>query len=187
MRIAIYAQPRSGSTVLARYVAKSLPGYKLFLEPFNPTFSGKYSDYEIWEKDNVVTKFLLRRSDAVKSIKRINKCYDKVINLTRENDLEGAESELRAKFAKKWHERYSYDATKVDPNILAEAKYYREWERNFITKLKGFQITYEKIYYEKVGIPILNNYIGIKTNKYIHLLDKKNKYRVNIKDDKTPI
>ena len=187
MRIAIYAQPRSGSTVLARYVANSLPGYKLLLEPFNPQFSGMYSDYEIWKKDNIVSKFIVRRSDGVKSINRINKCYDKVINLTRENDLEGGESELRAVFAKEWHERYSYDATKVDPDILAEVKYNREVEKNFIRKIEGFQITYEEIFYERVGIPKINNYIGIKTNRYIHLLDIKNKYRVNIKHDKTPI
>ena len=51
--------------------------------------------------------------------------------------------------------------------------------------LPGMQ--YEEIFYERVGIPKINNYIGIKTNRYIHLLDIKNKYRVNIKDDKTPI
>ena len=43
------------------------------------------------------------------------------------------------------------------------------------------------IFYERVGIPKINDYIGIKTNSYIHLLDIKNKYRINKADAKRSI
>ena len=59
--------------------------------------------------------------------------------------------------------------------------------KKYIESQKGFQITYEEIFYERVGIPKINDYIGIKTNRYIHLLDIKNKYRVNKADAKPTI
>ena len=183
MRVAIYAQARSGSTALYMYVRKSLK-YKGILEPYSPKFPNRFTEEEIWEKDNVVVKFLIRDNNIAK---RIPLAFDKVIYLTRSNDLEGAESLARAQSKDEWHKRYFYNKSNFEKKHINKLKEYRNTHKKFIQSQGNFQITYEEIYYEKVGIPKINDYIGIKTNEYIHLLDVKNKYRVNKADAKRSI
>ena len=70
---------------------------------------------------------------------------------------------------------------------INKLKEYRNTHKKFIQSQGNFQITYEEIFYERVGIPKINDYIGIKSDRYIHLLDIKNKYRVNKADAKRSI
>ena len=121
------------------------------------------------------------------ALKYLLNSFDKVIWLTRENDLEGAESLARAESKDEWHERYFYNKSNFENKHINKLKEYRNTHKKFIQSQGNFQITYEEIFYERVGIPKINDYIGIKTNKYIHLLDIKNKYRVNKVDAKRSI
>jgi len=183
MRVAIYAQARSGSTTLAHYLSYSLK-FKLILEPLRRNNLNTYSYDEIWKQDNVVVKFLLRDN---KKVEKISNSFDKVIWLTRENDLEGAESLAQAEFKNEWHEKYFYNKYSFENKHINKLKEYRNTHKKFIQSQGNFQITYEEIFYERVGIPKINDYIGIKSDRYIHLLDIKNKYRVNKADAKRSI
>ena len=185
MRVAIYAQARSGSTALFNYIKDSL-SLKGILEPYNPKFPERFTEEEIWKQDNIVVKFLLRDKNIVEKLPLV---FDKVIYLTRSNDLEGAESLVYATKKDIWHEPYEYSTLKdsFSDEEIKDKRNKRAQHRKYIESQKGFQITYEEIFYERVGIPKINDYIGIKTNRYIHLLDIKNKYRVNKADAKPTI
>ena len=175
MRVAIYAQARSGSTALYMYIRKSL-GYKGILEPYSPKFPNRFTEEEIWEKDNVVAKFLIRDNNIAK---RIPLAFDKVIYLTRSNDLEGAESLAYATKDGEWHQPYEYNTLKdsFSDDEIKDIRDKRAQHRQFIESQKGFQITYEEIYYKRVGIQKINNYINIKDSKYSDWLDLSKKYR----------
>jgi hypothetical protein len=174
MRIAIYAQARSGSTALYNYIKDSL-NLKGILEPYNPKFLNRFSEKEIWEDKNTVVKFLIRDADIVK---KIPEKFDKVIYLTRDNDLEGAESLMYATKNDIWHESYTYTlSNKKNKLSLKQLINSRSIQKNYIKSQKGFQISYEDIFYDIVGIPKINNYININTDEFLYYLDIKNKYR----------
>ena len=175
MRIAIYAQARSGSTALYNYIKDSL-SYKGILEPYNPKFPERFTEEEIWKQDNIVVKFLLRDKNIAE---RLPSVFDKVIYLTRSNDLEGAESLVYATKKDIWHEPYEYSTLKdsFSDEEIKDKRNKRAQHRKYIESQKGFQITYEEIFYDRVGIQRINNYINIVDSKYINLLDLSKKYR----------
>ena len=175
MRIAIYAQARSGSTALYNYIKDSL-SLKGILEPYNPKFPERFTEEEIWKQDNIVVKFLLRDKNIAE---RLPSVFDKVIYLTRSNDLEGAESLVYATKKDIWHESYEYNTLK-DLSLDKEIKDIRDkraQHRQYIESQKGFQITYEEIFYKRVGIQKINDYINIEDSKYSDWLDLSKKYR----------
>ena len=181
MRVAIYAQARSGSTSLYMYLKKSLnyqmsSNYKGILEPYSPKFPNRFTEEEIWERDNVVVKFLIRDNNIAK---RIPSAFDKVIYLTRSNDLEGAESLAYATKDGEWHKPYEYSTLKdsFSDNEIKDLRSKRAHHREYIQSQKGFQITYEEIFYKRVGILRINDYIGIRDSKYSNWLDVDKKYR----------
>jgi len=175
MRVAIYAQARSGSTSLYMYLKKSL-NYKGIPEPYSPHWPSKFTEQEIWEEDNVVAKFLIRDNNIAK---KIPLHFDKVIYLTRSNDLEGAESLAYATKDGEWHKPYQYSTLKdsFSDNEIKDLRSKRAHHREYIQSQKGFQITYEEIFYKRVGILRINDYIGIRDSKYSNWLDIDKKYR----------
>ena len=183
MRVAIYAQARSGSTTLLDYISKSL-NYKPIFEPFNPVSVNKYSEKEIWHEDNVVVKFLIRTLEKDET-EKIKNHFDKVICLTRENIHEGAESHLAAELNDAWKpDKYSFknsvEINDKNQKRLKDLILYRYIVYEHIKHLPFFQTTYEEIYKNKVGIQKINSYININDEKFLHLLDSKNRYRTDL-------
>lgn len=171
MKIAIIANTRTGSTTLFKYVKHSLDLYGIH-EPFNPRTNLNYSHINIWELDNIVVKYIFVTSEY---IKKVIKHFDKVIFLTREDDIESAKSFIHAKKTDNWIDSYVYreEYSKEIDNIVAT----RNDQKNFLRSFGGFQITYEELFFHKEGVERINQYLGIQNNNYKSLLDLKYRYR----------
>ena len=146
MRVAIYAQARSGSTALYNYIKDSL-SLKGIFEPYNPKFTNRFTEEEIWEKDNVVVKFLIRDNNIAK---RIPLAFDKVIYLTRSNDLEGAESLARAQSKGEWNKKYFYNKSNFENKHIIKLKEYRNTHKKFIQSQGNFQIHMKKYFMKEL-------------------------------------
>ena len=178
MRVCIYAQPRTGSTVLSSYISNQL-GLLNIVEPYNIKNPTYHSDEQVWLDPSTTVKFLLGelRSEQQTSL---HQYFDKVIVLTREDDIAGGESHLMALITGKW-EPYEYNITKFDQeqNIkLQETIKLRAEIRKQMKALPYFQVTYEEIFYRTVGITNINSYLYIKQdNSDIDMFNLKHKYR----------
>ena len=181
MRVCIYAQSRSGSTVLSLYVSNQLGLYNI-AEPYNPRNSARgryFPDEAVWLDPGVSVKFLCGEL-RVEQQESLDKYFDKVIILTREDDIAGAESHMMGLITRIW-EPYKYNLKDFNEEERKKLQYnikWREETRKQLTNLPYFQVTYEELFYKKVGITRLNSYLNIeKDNSDIGMFDLKHKYR----------
>ena len=181
MRVCIYAQSRSGSTVLSLYVSNQLGLYNI-AEPYNPRNSARgryFPDEAVWLDPGVLVKFLCGelRTDQQESL---HKYFDKVVILTRDDDIAGAESHMMGLITRIW-EPYKYNLKDFNEEERKKLQYnikWREETRKQLTNLPYFQVTYEELFYKKVGITRLNSYLNIEQdNSDIDMFDIKHKYR----------
>ena len=181
MRVCIYAQSRSGSTVLSLYVSNQLGLYNI-AEPYNPRNSARgryFPDEVVWLDPGVSVKFLCGelRTDQQDSL---HKYFDKVVILTRDDDIAGAESHMMGLITRIW-EPYKYNLKDFNEEERKKLQYnikWREETRKQLTNLPYFQVTYEELFYKKVGITRLNSYLNIEQdNSDIDMFDIKHKYR----------
>tara|TARA_A100001391_G_scaffold46145_1_gene27259 strand:- start:2611 stop:3186 length:576 start_codon:yes stop_codon:yes gene_type:complete len=181
MRVCIYAQSRSGSTVLSLYVSNQLGLYNI-AEPYNPRNSARgryFPDEAVWLDPGVSVKFLCGelRTDQQESL---HKYFDKVVILTRDDDIAGAESHMMGLITRIW-EPYKYNLKDFNEEERKKLQYnikWREETRKQLTNLPYFQVTYEELFYKKVGITRLNSYLNIEQdNSDIDMFDIKHKYR----------
>ena len=181
MRGCIYAQSRSGSTVLSLYVSNQLGLYNI-AEPYNPRNSARgryFPDEAVWLDPGVSVKFLCGelRTDQQESL---HKYFDKVVILTRDDDIAGAESHMMGLITRIW-EPYKYNLKDFNEEERKKLQYnikWREETRKQLTNLPYFQVTYEELFYKKVGITRLNSYLNIEQdNSDIDMFDIKHKYR----------
>ena len=181
MRVCIYAQSRSGSTVLSLYVSNQLGLYNI-AEPYNPRNSARgryFPDEAVWLDPGVSVKFLCGEL-RVEQQESLDKYFDKVIILTREDDIAGAESHMMGLITRIW-EPYKYNLKEFNEEERIKLQYNIKWRtesREQLTNLPYFQVTYEELFYKKVGITRLNSYLNIeKDNSDIGMFDLKHKYR----------
>tara|TARA_A100001201_G_scaffold138724_1_gene129922 strand:- start:549 stop:1124 length:576 start_codon:yes stop_codon:yes gene_type:complete len=181
MRVCIYAQSRSGSTVLSLYVSNQLGLYNI-AEPYNPRNSARgryFPDEAVWLDPGVSVKFLCGelRTDQQESL---HEYFDKVVILTRDDDIAGAESHMMGLITRIW-EPYKYNLKDFNEEERKKLQYnikWREETRKQLTNLPYFQVTYEELFYKKVGITRLNSYLNIEQdNSDIDMFDIKHKYR----------
>lgn len=167
MTILLIAEARSGSTNLAKWLKQSLPGYKLFNEPFNYRSShyvGKNNKIDYNENIIISEKYFYNEE----LINEYLKNSDKVFCLTRENKVEQMESYIMALKTENWYSKY------IPKNIYDNIENFgfRELERfhqsridfkNFIdtNNLKTF--TYENLYFNN-GIDELKTYLNIESD-----------------------
>ena len=171
MRVAIVTYGRTGSTSLFNYIQNSLQLHGIN-EPYNTRVKRRFTEQDIWEKNLIVVKFMF---PDTKFINKIQKTFDKIIYLTRENHKEAAESHAHSTISDKWDKKYAYEAPPadyIDHYIIVKTE-----QKEFINSLGGFQVTYEEIYYRRTGIARINKYLNINDSKFINILDLKNKYR----------
>ena len=193
MRIAIVTLPRTGGTVFTRWLGKEL-NFKTIYEPHwsNYHIETQYTDYEIWEQPNTITKWIV--DEFVYFNTNINDCltsYNFVIVHSRDDLYEECRSFVYAAkslIGKEWHTKYTIPP---DWETLNKDKI-DEFTNSFsINKSKLLSLscdintTYEGTYYgndsEKVS-DLLKF-----TPKYLDMLDSKHKYLTNCKTHKTLI
>lgn len=175
MRILIYALPRTGSTVLAQYIANSFH-YREIIEPYNEErfWDKGLTESDIWDKDNVVVKMMFGQGGYWYS--DIKDKFDKVIILYRNNIKEQAESYAYVTKVTDWHAPYIYDPSKITQEEYDET--YKMFSREKeIDALVGFKVSYEDLYISGKDRDRLDTYLGNVNQSFRFMLDSRNKYR----------
>jgi hypothetical protein len=115
--------------------------------------------------------------DFLPLVDEIKRYFDKVIFLSRLDDVKCAESLAQAKISGVWYKPYKYK--KISKEHIVRHSALIKQKRIKMESLGGFQITYEELYFTSNGLKRLNEYLGIKTTEFIHLLDSRHKLRQN--------
>jgi hypothetical protein len=183
MRILILSQARSGSTGLQAWLKEEFKE-EVMVNPFNPYDKSEEElddDYEWLVSDRgLILKFVdnlflkvSRIPDAGWLIRR----FDKVIGLTRENDIDYAKSRLIGDITNDWrsssssHPHITDDA--LDKYKLEQYVEEAKINKQFIRDLPLFQITYEQIYKDK-NVNGLLEYLELKPDYLDYLFENKN-------------
>jgi hypothetical protein len=187
MRILIISHQRSGATSFGKWLAMEL-GYIWIHEPFNldPRDWNHNRNIKIqymYNLKNIVCKCLYGQFLNKEKIKALIIKFDKVILLKRNNIKDSVISELITKDSGVYHHEYNI----TDKWLIDNEKRIQDAMPNFIelnneiSSLDGLQITYEGIYDNKQDIQKVKEYIGIVDTLYLDKLDKKYRYRKQLK------
>lgn len=170
MRVLVLSHTRCGSTTLCKWLSNELD-IELDETPYNPkTFN------IVFQKNNIIRKIVAE--EYIPTIDIINK-FDKVICLIRENSIDSSISFIVANNNKIWHDKYDVSANWINENknLIIERKYFYDYLKNKLKKLKVFQITYEGIYINKTDIDRVFKYMDIETPRYLDMIEDTKKYR----------
>lgn len=167
MKVLILATMRSGSTSLLYSIAESLKAEYLF-EPFHTEYDkSKYFDQfdKIKSSDNLVVKIIdnhFYNFSEFLDYKNLTKYFDKVIGLTRENDVDSANSAYLATVTGAWFNYSKFHISDVKINKeeydLMLSKIIKD--KKEILSFDIFQVTYEGIYKRKDQVDALKKYLG---------------------------
>ena len=129
--------------------------------------------------DNIIAKVIFETKDEEK-IKEISKQFDKIIIHKRIDVKKQAESWTFSDINNSYDKQYSIKPIFLEKNI---DKYYQLYNDLIISNDKmndlniGVQTTYEEIFSDNYNWTFLLEYLEIPNPKYLHFLNKKNKYR----------
>lgn len=176
MRILIIANARTGSTTIAQWIASSLK-YECIYEPLNNKMPVRYNG-----GDNVVVKELYNHFKDETQLNEFIKLFDKVIGLTRTDELEVRISmhygHTQENFL--WEKPYELSDDWIEKNkeeILFKLGEVTEIQNKIKNIPNTLQITYEGIFTNRNDISIVKDYVGITTTKFDNLLNNKLRYR----------
>ena len=170
MKVLILSHTRCGSTTLCKWVSKELDfeldDTRYDIKTFNLVF----------EKSNVVIKIVIEEYNPSNEV--IEK-FDKVICLSRENNINSAISFINADSKGLWHNTYEItnEWININQNKIIEMVYKYEHLRNRLKNKNLFQITYENIYINKTDVNRVISYLNIENPKHLDMLDYDKKYR----------
>ena len=170
MKILILSHTRCGSTTLSKWIAKEL-NLKLDETPYNfKTFNS------VFESNNVIRKIVVE--EYYPSDSDINK-FDKVICLSRENNIDSAISFIIANKTNIWHDKYEITNNWIDENknLILETAYKYKHLKYYLKNKNLFQITYENMYINKTDVNRVISYLNIETPKDLDMLNYDKKYR----------
>jgi hypothetical protein len=191
MRIAIVTLPRTGGTVFTRWLGKEL-GFNTIYEPHWSVHhrEATYTQYEIWEQSNTITKWILDEFDYLDmDANHYLASYDFVILHTRDNVYEECRSFLYAAknfLGSGWHMKYNLpsDWETLNKDKIDEFVNKFSIDKSKLLSLKGnINTTYEGIYYGNDSEK-LSDLLKF-TPKYLNMLDSKHKYLTSGKTHKT--
>jgi LPS sulfotransferase NodH len=184
MKILVLSYTRCGSTALCKWLSKEL-SYTLDETPYDRNHFNR-----VFEKNNIIRKIVVEEYFPTKE--EINK-FNKVIFLTRKNNIDAAISRITADNSGEWHSEYEVTNEWINENRTKITSI-----SNYINRLKikleyyeGFHIMYEDVYENKESIIKILDYINIHNPKHLEDLNYKNRYRkddnVFVKDKQTKL
>jgi hypothetical protein len=170
MRILILSHTRCGSTTLCKWISKELD---IELDATHYDFKQFNS---VFEKNNIIRKIVIEEYNPSNEV--IEK-FDKVICLSRENDIDSAISFINADNKGRWHETYEITNEWIDDNKnkIIEMVYKYEHLKNRLKNKNLFQTTYENIYVNKTDVNKVISYLNIENPKHLDMIDYDKKYR----------
>ena len=183
MIITILAEPRSGSTNLAKWFSLN-KNFTVLFEPFNPDMkTNKWYKFgespTLWKYD---TKHFLIKEIYNKTNTQLGELMgisDKIIVLYREDIKTQTESWINAHITKNWDNTWAYKG-KINASEDVVESFYdikRSLKADFIDSNKYFTISYEELYYNN-GFQRIVDYIDLPEIQNIDFPYGK-KYRVD--------
>jgi len=132
--------------------------------------------YSVFEKNNIIRKIVIEEYNPPNEV--IEK-FDKVICLSRENNIDSAISFINADNKGKWHDVYEITNEWINDNQnkIIETVYKYEHLRTRLKNKNLFQITYENMYINKTDVNRVISYLNIENPKHLDMLDYDKKYR----------
>ena len=188
MVVTVIAEPRSGSTNLAKWFARN-KNFTVLFEPFN--YSMRYSNsHKFGESPKLwkyTTKHLLVKEIYNKYHPQNNELLeisDKIIILHRESDEPQRESWINAFITGNWDKSWSHTAPKeISDGIVSELYDIKNsLKKDFIESNNYFSISYEELYYNG-GFQRIVDYINLPEVQNIDF-PYGAKYRVDTTVDK---
>ena len=170
MRILILSHTRCGSTTLCKWLSKELD-IELDETPYDKNLFNF-----VFEKENIIRKIVIE--EYIPTNEDINK-FDKVICLSRENNIDSAISFINADNEGRWHDTYEItnEWIKDNQNKIIETVYKYEHLKNRLKNKNLFQITYENMYINKTDVNRVIDYLNIENPKHLDMIDYDKKYR----------
>ena len=170
MRILILSHTRSGSTTLCKWLSKELD---LFL---NETPYDKNTFDDIFKSNNIIRKIVIEEYNPPNEV--IEK-FDKVICLSRENNIDSAISFINANNKVRWHDTYEITNEWINDNKnkIIEMVYKYEHLKTYLKNKDIFQITYENMYINKTDVNRVISYLNIENPRHLDMIDYDKKYR----------
>lgn len=170
MKILVLSHTRCGSTTLCKWLSKEL-NFELDDIPYN-----KIGFNSVFEKSNVIRKIVIEEYNPPTEV--IEK-FDKVICLSRENNIDSAISFINANNKGKWHETYEITNEWINnnKNKIIESGYKYKHLKTRLKNKNLFQITYENVYINKTDVNRVINYLNIENPKHLNMIDYDKKYR----------
>ena len=173
MRILILSHTRCGSTTLCKWISKEL------------NFEVDYDQYDvntfnsIFIKNNIIKKIVIEEYSPPNEV--IEK-FDKVICLSRGNNIDSAISFINAENKGKWHDIYEITNEWIEENKnkIIETVYKYGHLKTYLKNKDLFQITYENMYINKTDVNRVIGYLNIENPKHLDMLDYDKKYRKDI-------
>jgi hypothetical protein len=168
MKIFVLAEPRSGSTNLAKWFGTQ-KDFTVFIEPLNPVSIHYKHNKNVfnwgYETKNILIKevFYPNSGERENVIKSLIDYSDKTIILYREDKIKQFESWLSALKTKNWGNKWVMNDM---GSPTAEEKNYfnkliNEFKIGYIDNPLFFSISYEELYETNDGIFRLLDFIGL--------------------------
>ena len=170
MKILILSHTRCGSTTLCKWISKELD---IELDETHYDFKQFNS---VFEKNNIIRKIVIEEYNPSNEV--IEK-FDKVICLSRENDIDSAISFINADNKGRWYDTYEITNEWINDNRnkIIETIYKYEHLKNSLKNKDVFQITYENMYINKTDVNRVVSYLNIENPIHLDMLDYNKKYR----------
>ncbi len=170
MRILILSHTRCGSTTLCKWISKELDIELDAVDYDEKKFNS------VFEKDNIIKKIVIEEYNPPNEV--IEK-FDKVICMSRENNVDSAISFINADNKGRWHDVYEITNEWINDNKnkIIEIFYKYEDLKNRLKNKNLFEITYENMYINKTAVNKVISYLNIENPKHLDMIDYNKKYR----------
>ena len=185
MRILIITHPRSGGTILGKWLSEEL-GYDFINEPDYEYANDKVKN-AAKSQDNVVVKiFPYRFTQNNIDVLSFIKTYDKVICHLRSNPLDVAISLTHSKITRNFNYTYEIDNEFLELNKemisnqieVVKNFYYQDIKK--YNDVKSLYTTYDGIFNSGEDVSKIMNYLNINELKHNDLIGNDKKYSKSI-------
>jgi hypothetical protein len=162
MIITILAEPRTGSTNLAKWFRLNKE-FTVLIEPYNPQAYDYKKEKKLSEWRYSTAHLLIKEIYTVtKNFNDLIANSDKVIILYRENKKEQVESWLAANYTNNWTEEWHTNQIYYSDSVRIDYFYnlVNGFKSNYILNENYFKISYEELYYNN-GLQKIIDYLDL--------------------------
>jgi hypothetical protein len=181
MRILIITHPRSGGTILGKWLSEEL-GYNFINEPDYKESNDNIKIDSFSQNNTVVKIFPYKLTQNKIDMLSFIKTYDKIICHMRSSPLDVAISLTHGILTKNFNSSYIIDNEFLETNLsliieqieVVKNFYYLDVKKYI--NLNSLCTTYDDVYKTKKDLNNIKEFIGLDELKFTYMMDVDNKY-----------